>query len=624
MPDTPNVRPEPSLQDGSDALAPGTRLGEFEIRETIGAGGFGIVYRAWDEALQRDVALKEYMPVSLAGRGGGERVTLRSRMNEETFALGLQSFVNEARLLARFDQPGLVKVFRFWEGNGTAYMAMPLYHGRTLRQLRKDVPADTFDDAWLRALVFPLLGALEVMHNAEVYHRDIAPDNILWCDDGRPVLLDFGAARLVLADRTQNVTAVLKPQFAPIEQYAETQSMRQGPWTDLYALAGTCYFMLTGRAPVPATARVITDELVPLARQALPGCSKRMLEMLDWAMAVRPQDRPQSVAEFREALSGRLHVPDGAFDPTAIVPPPGAAGSFDKTMQATMKMTSPAGTPAPAHARAAGPRPARRPRDDDEPDAIDDKPERSVMLPPKSRSPLKAVVLLALLAGVVGGGWAMRDQWMPMLQGTPLAKWLPAPAASSASVADASASGVAGDASAPAATPLANSASAPATRSSEAVVAANDAAASAAEAAAAPPEPVASTPEEIAAERAARTKAAKAAKAAADRRLEAKLAAIPLPPPVLPPPAGGTAPANASAAPAAATAKPAAEAAPSAEPGAGPVSNLRSLGGPRELCKDGEPAQVAACVKNLCDNDKRYRRYPVCLRIHKQEEAQGQ
>jgi len=350
------------MQDGSDALAPGSRLGEFEIRQTIGAGGFGIVYRAWDEALQREVALKEYMPVSLAGRGGGERVTLRSRMNEETFALGLQSFVNEARLLARFDQPALVKVFRFWEGNGTAYMAMPLYKGRTLRQLRKDSPPDTFDDAWLRALIFPLLGALEVMHGAEVYHRDIAPDNILWCDDGRPVLLDFGAARLVLADRTQNVTAVLKPQFAPIEQYAETQTMRQGPWTDLYALAGTCYFMLTGRAPLPATARVLSDELVPLARQPLPGCSRRMLEMLDWAMAVRPQDRPQSVAEFREALAGRLHPPadvDLAYEPTAVVPPP---GGFDKTMQATMKMGSPA-TPAPsragAGAGAAGARHAR-------------------------------------------------------------------------------------------------------------------------------------------------------------------------------------------------------------------------------------------------------------------------
>ena len=416
---------------------------------------------------------------------------------------------------------------------------------------------------------------------------------------------------------------MLKPQFAPIEQYAETQSMRQGPWTDLYALAGTCYFMLTGRAPLPATARVITDELVPLASQPLPGCSKRMLEMLDWAMAVRPQDRPQSVAEFREALSGRLHAPgaaDIAFDPTAVVPPPGGPGSYDKTMQATMKMTS--RTPTPPRAPAPASLPARRPRDDDEPGNIDDKPERSVMLPPKSRSPLKAVLVLAVLAGVVGGAWATRDKWTPMLQGTPLASLLPAPAASAP---DSAASAVAGDASASAAAPLAEAASAPAARSSEAVVAANDAAASAAEAAAAPAEPAASTPEEIAADRAARAKAAKAAKAEASRRLEAKLAAIPLPPPVLPPPVGGAAAAantTAAATPAAATAKPATEAAPSGEAGAGPVSNLRSLGGPRELCKDGEPAQVAACVKQLCDNDARYRRYPVCLRIHKKEAAQ--
>jgi len=607
-------------ESSGDALVAGSRLGEFEIRETIGAGGFGIVYRAWDEALQREVALKEYMPVSLAGRGGGERVTLRSRMNEETFALGLQSFVNEARLLARFDQPALVKVFRFWEGNGTAYMAMPLYKGRTLRQLRKDSPADTFDDAWLRALIFPLLGALEVMHGAEVYHRDIAPDNILWCDDGRPVLLDFGAARLVLADRTQNVTAVLKPQFAPIEQYAETQTMRQGPWTDLYALAGTCYFMLTGRAPLPATARVLTDELVPLARQTLPGCSRRMLEMLDWAMAVRPQDRPQSVAEFREALAGRLHVPTDAeppFEPTAVVPPPGAAAGFDKTVQATTKIGPPStSTSASSRTGAGGARPARR-APDDEPAPLHDAPERSVMLPPKSGSPLRAVVLLALLAGIVGGGWAMRDRWMPLLKGTPLAGLLPVDSAPAvAPVASAAVAAVVADeASGVVATP-AVAASAPAAPSSEAVVAANDAAASAAEAAATPPAPAASTPQEIAEERAARAKAAKAAKAAADRRLEARLAAIPLPPPVLPPPVGGAA--------ASPTAKPATEAAaPAADAGAAPVSNLRSLGGPRELCKDGEPAQVAACVKQLCDNDARYKRYPVCLRIRKQEAQAG-
>src|SRR5476649_1793217 len=151
MSDSSTTRPGAASlpEDGSDALPSGTRLAEFEIRRVLGAGGFGIVYLAWDEALHRDVALKEYMPVSLAGRGTGERVTLRSRTHEENFALGLQSFVNEARLLARFDQPALVKVLRFWEANGTAYMAMPLYKGRNLRQLRKELTTGTLDDAWV-------------------------------------------------------------------------------------------------------------------------------------------------------------------------------------------------------------------------------------------------------------------------------------------------------------------------------------------------------------------------------------------------------------------------------------------------------------------------------------------
>ncbi|MFL6681578.1 MAG: serine/threonine-protein kinase, partial [Burkholderiaceae bacterium] len=412
MSDTPKARPgnAPSSEEGSDALPIGTRLAEFEIRQVIGAGGFGVVYRAWDEALQRDVALKEYMPVSLAGRGASERVTLRSRMHEETFALGLQSFVNEARLLARFDHPALVKVFRFWEANGTAYMAMPLYKGRTLRQMRKALPASAFDDAWLRALIDPLLGALEVMHDADVYHRDIAPDNILWCDDGRPVLLDFGAARLVLADRTQNVTAILKPQFAPIEQYAETQAMRQGPWTDLYALAGTCFFMLTGRAPLPATARVMGDEQASLMRLLPPGCSPRLLQVLDWTLAVRPQDRPQSVAQFRDALAGRVTAPPRPASAVHAASATRAASpaSYEKTIQ-----VAPSRRPPPdsrAHEDTTRGPATRAPHEDEL-----ERPERSVLLPPKSRSPLKALLVLLVLAGAAGAAWTMRAQWMPLV-----------------------------------------------------------------------------------------------------------------------------------------------------------------------------------------------------------------
>jgi serine/threonine protein kinase len=297
------------LPEASDALAVGTRLGEFEIREVVGVGGFGVVYRAWEPALEREVALKEYLPMGLVARTPEGHVALRTRSYEQDFLLGLKSFVNEARLLARFDHPALVKVHRFWEMNGTAYMAMPLYNAQTLRQRRLDMGLRAPTQAWLMSMIEPLLGALAEMHHVDVYHRDIAPDNILWCDDNRPVLLDFGAARHVLADRTQSLTAILKPQFAPIEQYADAKSMRQGPWTDVFALASTCYFMLTGRPPVPATARILSDELVPLAELAPPGFTTQVLATLDWAMSVRPEDRPQSVATFWDALHGHLKVP---------------------------------------------------------------------------------------------------------------------------------------------------------------------------------------------------------------------------------------------------------------------------------------------------------------------------
>lgn len=294
-------------RDTADALPAGTRLAEFELRSVLGLGGFGIVYQAWDHALEREVALKEYMPAALAHRGAGERVTLRSRADEETFAIGLRSFVNEARLLARFDHPSLVKVYRFWEDHGTAYMVMPCYRGRTLREVRQAM-AEPPDEAACRRLLLPLLSALELLHREGVYHRDIAPDNVLVGDDGVPVLLDFGAARRVIG-RQQALTAILKPNFAPLEQYADMSSMQQGAWTDLYALGATMYFFLTGRAPLPAAARALRDELPPLASLAPPGCSQPFLQALDWTLALRPPERPQAVAVLRAALEGRATPP---------------------------------------------------------------------------------------------------------------------------------------------------------------------------------------------------------------------------------------------------------------------------------------------------------------------------
>lgn len=285
----------------ANALPIGTALGEFEIIDLVGVGGFGIVYLAQDRSLGRRVALKEYMPQSLASRSDGVTVGVRSARHADTFEAGRRSFVNEARLLAQFDHPSLVKVYRFWEANGTAYMVMPYYEGRTLKDALKSMPAPP-EQAWLERLLVPLLDALETMHDAQVYHRDIAPDNILLLAGDRPLLLDFGAARHVISDMTQALTVILKPGYAPIEQYAEVPDLKQGAWTDIYALAAVIYFAIAGKTPVPAVGRMVNDSLQPLAQMMAGRYSQAFLKGIDAALAVRPSDRPQSVAELRERL----------------------------------------------------------------------------------------------------------------------------------------------------------------------------------------------------------------------------------------------------------------------------------------------------------------------------------
>ena len=151
-----------------------------------------------------------------------------------------------------------------------------------------------------------------MLHREGVYHRDIAPDNVLVSDDAPPVLLDFGAARRVISDRNQTLTAILKPSYAPLEQYAESTGMRQGPWTDFYALGATLHYLITGKAPMPATARAVSDEQPRLAGSGQGGVPDLLLQVCDWMLAPAPQDRPQNVAELRAALAGQLPVPQRA------------------------------------------------------------------------------------------------------------------------------------------------------------------------------------------------------------------------------------------------------------------------------------------------------------------------
>ncbi|HEX7439787.1 MAG TPA: protein kinase [Caldimonas sp.] len=299
----PAARPAAApSNDNGNMLPVGTFLAEFELTDVLGEGGFGIVYLARDHSLHRRVALKEYMPSSLAARVGGTQVAVKSERHRETFEAGLKSFVNEARLLASFDHPSLVKVYRFWEANGTAYMVMPFYEGITLKEKLKEM-GEPPDEAWLRDLLEPLTEALAVIHAEQCFHRDIAPDNVILLKGSNlPLLLDFGAARRVIGDMTQALTVILKPGYAPVEQYAEVPGMKQGAWTDVYALAAVVYYAVTGKTPPTSVGRLMNDSYVPMVEAGAGRYSPAFLAAIDRALAVKPEERTQSISQMRVDL----------------------------------------------------------------------------------------------------------------------------------------------------------------------------------------------------------------------------------------------------------------------------------------------------------------------------------
>src|SRR3990167_3383213 len=311
--------PRPMASKHGNALPTGSHLAEFELLRVLGEGGFGIVYLAYDHSLQRRVAIKEYMPASLAMRSGPHEVVVTSERHRAVFDAGLESFVNEARLLAQFDHPSLLKVYRFWRDHGTAYMVMPFYEGVTLKDQLKQMGSPP-DERWLTTLLGPLTEALMVIHAEHCLHRDIAPDNILLlADSGRPLLLDFGAARQVIGDATQALTAILKPGYAPVEQYAEVASLKQGTWTDVYALCAVMYAAMTGSKPPVSVARTVADGYVPLMQCAEGRYSRPFLQAIDEGLRVRPDERTRSVAALRQAL--------GLDEATILVAPPAAAAA---------------------------------------------------------------------------------------------------------------------------------------------------------------------------------------------------------------------------------------------------------------------------------------------------------
>jgi len=277
------------------ALPAGYALQEYRIEKLLGVGGFGLTYLARDQNLELKVALKEYLPGDIALRGPDQTVAPASPDTAETFSWGKRRFLDESRTLASFRHPNIVRVMRFFEANGSAYMVMEFVEGAALADWM--APRRPLDEAQIAALARPLLDGLEVVHKAGFMHRDIKPGNVYIREDGSPVLIDFGSAR----QKSSELTAVVSPGYAPFEQY-HTQG-KQGPWSDLYALGGVLYWMITGNRPHEAAARIRQDSM-PSAVQAADRSRYRteFLAAIDWALAPNEDERPQSVAEWRQAL----------------------------------------------------------------------------------------------------------------------------------------------------------------------------------------------------------------------------------------------------------------------------------------------------------------------------------
>ncbi len=369
------------------ALPAGEMIGRYEVLSVLGQGGFGITYRARDIQLDREVAIKEYLPISLAIRQDGNTVLPRSTKVAEDFTWGRDRFVAEGRTLATLHRaPGIVQVFDFLEINGTAYIVMEMLHGETLEARLKQKGA--LDAAALDLVVWTLLEGLEEVHNAGFLHRDIKPANILLDSKGSPTLIDFGASRAAMVGRTVAMTAIFTPGYAAAEQFT---SAKQGPWTDIYGLSATLYHAISGTAPPSAFDRMLDDSYESISRRAGPGFSAGLLAGIDAGLAIRASDRPQSIAGWRGILSWT------------------AASGDDATVLS--------GQPRPVPAAAA---PTPRPVTAAAPSAPLQITESPPAAAPRSRMPLFAGIAVAVLALAGGGYFALAPGGKPAPTGVAL------------------------------------------------------------------------------------------------------------------------------------------------------------------------------------------------------------
>ena len=285
-------------------LPPDTTIGGYRIIRKVAAGGFGLVYLALDADGQR-VAIKEYLPSSLASRAPGELLPQVQPEKLSLYRLGLKSFFEEGRSLAQISHPSVVSVLNFFRENETVYMVMNYLEGGALQDFivtaRDLKQSKVFRESTIRSLFDEILRGLRIVHQHKMLHLDIKPANIFITDDNKSVLIDFGAAREVLSKEGNFIRPMYTPGFAAPEMYRRDASM--GPWTDIYAIGACIYACMQGFPPNEAPQRLEKDRIaVALAR--LRGVySDNLIEVVEWCMALDPLARPQSVFALQKELS---------------------------------------------------------------------------------------------------------------------------------------------------------------------------------------------------------------------------------------------------------------------------------------------------------------------------------
>ncbi|HRW65907.1 MAG TPA: protein kinase [Candidatus Competibacter sp.] len=345
---TSPTTPSKSGSRRANALPSDYMLDEYRIDSILGAGGFGVTYKALDTHLQTWVAIKEYFPVEWSFRDS-DGVTVyantqgQSSQNDgqiSDYAWGLERFLDEARVLAQIQHPYVVRVKRYFRAHGTAYIVMDYEEGEPLSAVLQD--GETLDEEEVRGLLEDILPALQAVHEQGYLHRDIKPANLyLRASDHRVILIDFGAARGAIGRQSKSVTSLVTPGYSPPEQYT-TRNERYGTWTDIYALAAVLYRCVTGHPPMEAAERLLDDHLQPATEVGAGRYSTNLLRVIDRALAVRPELRFRTVAEMQMVLDGS-QVEDS--DETVIMLPRVRSGKATPVPELSPLRDEPAQTP---------------------------------------------------------------------------------------------------------------------------------------------------------------------------------------------------------------------------------------------------------------------------------------